>query len=339
MEIGDSRRNLWSIVLAGGDGVRTRDFVQRWFGHEKPKQYCAFVGTRSMFQHSLDRAARLTPWERVVVVAARHHQQEVWPQLDRRPVGMVLLQPKNMDTAAGIFLPLTFILARDPKANVVIYPSDHFIYEEDAFLSAVDHAVWGSSRLGGRPVLLAAKPDDLGLEYGWIKPGRLLDGIGKTSVQTVETFFEKPDEVTAREAMATGGLWNTMVLVAEGRNLWSLGWKCLPEIMPFFERLKEAVDTTDELRVLDTIYEAMPRRNFSSHLLQCAPKQLAVMTMTDVLWSDWGNPDRILSGLEKMGKRPAFSVEQAGSSFGRHDEQEPLPGSVYIRDNERIALP
>jgi mannose-1-phosphate guanylyltransferase len=307
MERGNGEGNPWSIVLAGGDGVRTREFVRRWLGYEKPKQYCAFVGTRSMFQHTLDRAARLTPWERVVVVAARHHQHEIWPQLDGRPAGMVLLQPQNMDTAAGIFLPLTFILARDPQAIVVIYPSDHFIYPEDPFLSAVDHAVRGSTLLGGRPVLLAAKPDSLELEYGWIKPGRFLGRTGKAPIQAVETFFEKPDEATAREARATGGLWNTMVLAAKGRELWSLGWKCFPEMMPRFEQLKEAIDTAEELRVLDAIYDAMPRRNFSSHLLQCAPERLAVMEMTEVRWSDWGNPSRIVDTLDKIGKQPAFA--------------------------------
>jgi mannose-1-phosphate guanylyltransferase len=47
------------MVLAGGDGVRTKEFIRRWLGYEKPKQYCTFVGSRSMFQHTLDRAARL----------------------------------------------------------------------------------------------------------------------------------------------------------------------------------------------------------------------------------------------------------------------------------------
>ena len=309
MEYQDGRGNLWSIVLAGGDGVRTKEFIRRSFGYEKPKQYCTFVGSRSMFQHTLDRAARLTPWERVVVVAARHHQDEVWTHLDGRPAGMVLLQPKNVDTAAGIFLPLTFILARDPEATVVIYPSDHFIYPEDPFVSAVGHAVWGSALLTGRPVLLAARPDRPELEYGWIKPGRFLVSTGKASIQAVETFFEKPDETTAREAVATGSLWNTMVLAAKGRELWSLGLRCFPEMMSLFERLKEAIDTAEELRVLDAIYKEMPRRNFSSDLLHCAPNRLAVMEMRDLLWSDWGNPERILSGLEKIGKRPAFAED------------------------------
>lgn len=306
MKNGDTRGNLWSIVLAGGDGVRTKEFIRRWLGYEKPKQYCTFVGSRSMFQHTLDRAAKLTPWERVVVVAARHHQHEVWNQLDSRPTSMILFQPKNVDTAAGIFLPLTYILARDPLATVVIYPSDHFISPEGSFLSAVNQAVQGSHDLGGRPVLLAATPDRLDLEYGWIKPGRLLAQSGTAAIHAVERFIEKPDEATAREARASGSLWNTMVLAAKGTQLWSLGWKCFPDMMSRFERLKGTIDTTEQLRVIEEIYEDLPRWNFSSHLLQCAPDRLAVMEMKDVLWSDWGNPERILSSLENIGGRPAY---------------------------------
>jgi len=117
MKDGHERGNLWSIVLAGGDGVRTKEFIRRRLGYEKPKQYCTFFGSHSMFQHTLDRATKLTLRERVVVVAARHHEAEVWSQFDGRPAGMVLLLPKNVDTAAGIFLPLTYILARDPQAT------------------------------------------------------------------------------------------------------------------------------------------------------------------------------------------------------------------------------
>jgi len=71
MKHGNAQENLWSIVLAGGDGGRTKEFIRHWLGYEKPKQYCTFVGSRSMFQHTLDRAARLTPWERVVVGGIR----------------------------------------------------------------------------------------------------------------------------------------------------------------------------------------------------------------------------------------------------------------------------
>jgi mannose-1-phosphate guanylyltransferase len=302
MEQGNRHKHLWSIVLAGGDGIRTKEFIRRWLGYEKPKQYCNFVGTRSMFQHTLDRAVRVTPWERVVVVAARHHQTDLWHQLDGRSAGMVLLQPRNVDTAAGVFLPLTYILAHDPHASVVIYPSDHFIWREQAFIDAVRQAVWGSTFLGGRPILLGAKPDSLELEYGWIQPGRFLYRTEKSSIKTVERFVEKPSEPIARDCEGKGSLWNTMILTADGRELWNMGKQCFPEIISLFERLKDAIDTAEEMLVLDAIYDAMPRRNFSKHLLACAPQRLGVMEMKDVVWNDWGNPKRIISGLETIGE-------------------------------------
>src|SRR6185295_16634425 len=144
-------------------------------------------------------------------------------------------------------------------------------------------------------------------EYGWIKPGRLLDQIGAAAIHAVETFIEKPDEATAREARAAGSLWNTMVLAAKGTQLSSLGWKCFPDMMSRFERLKDTSDPAEQLRVIEAIYDALPNRNFSSHLLQRVPERLAVMEMQDVLWSDWGNPERILSGLENIGRQPALA--------------------------------
>jgi hypothetical protein len=78
-------------------------------------------------------------------------------------------------------------------------------------------------------------------------------------------------------------------------------------MMSRFEQLKDTIDTAEQLRVIETIYEDLPQRNFSAHLLQRVPERLAVMEMKDVLWSDWGNPERILSGLENIGRQPALA--------------------------------
>ena len=95
-----------------------------------------------------------------------------------------------------------------------------------------------------------------------------------------------------------------MVLAGKGSELWNLGWKCFPEMMPRFERLKDGIDTAEKLRVLDRSMK--PCRSKLLHaLLQCAPERLAVMEMTGCPWSDWGSPERILSGLERFGKQPA----------------------------------
>jgi len=171
-----AKRPVWSIVLAGGEGERVKPFVLRWLGRHQPKQYCTFVGKRSMFQHTVERATTLTSPERTMVVAACHHHSEVVSQLRGRPIGKLFLQPANCDTAAGIFLPLAYLRARDPQAIVVILPSDHFIHPEYPFLETVRQAMVSAEAMPARMLLLGVRPDGVETDYGWIQRGLPLDG-------------------------------------------------------------------------------------------------------------------------------------------------------------------
>jgi mannose-1-phosphate guanylyltransferase len=298
----------WSIVLAGGDDGGIRAFVQRWLGRPKPKQYCAFVGGRSPFQHTIDRAAKLCRRERIVTVIAREHRRDAWPQLDGRTGGTVLLQPRNRETAAGIYLPLTYIRARDPQATVVVYPSDHFVYPEHRFLDSVQRAVWTAEWLPDRLVLLGVAPDRLELDYGWIMPGERLDGSTAYQIKAVDGILEKPTAAQADAALAGGALWNTCVSAAKAETLWQLGLQCFPDLMACFERLSAAIGTPREVCILDEIYHDMPAHNFSSGLLQRVPDRVAVIEMNGVLWSDWGKPELICHTLRRIGRQPAFSL-------------------------------
>ncbi len=96
--------------------------------------------------------------------------------------------------------------------------------------------------------------------------------------------------------------------------MWERGWQCFPEMMPLFERYGEAVGTSEEQYVLESIYESMLARNFSSHLLERLPQRVAVMELTAILWSDWGNAERILETLQRIGKQPVFSDAYAAAA-------------------------
>ena len=109
--------HLWSIVLAGGEGERTRPFIEKWLGYPLPKQYCTFVGTRSMLQHTLDRADQLSCRDQKVTVVSRTHHQQAWKHLEKQVAGQVILQPRNCNTGAGIFLPLTYVLGMGPQRH------------------------------------------------------------------------------------------------------------------------------------------------------------------------------------------------------------------------------
>ena len=299
--------HLWSIVLAGGEGERTRPFIEQWLGYPLPKQYCTFVGSRSMLQHTWDRARQTTKPTQQITVVARHHRQHALSQADQQAPGQVVLQPRNRDTAAGIFLPLTYIRAQNPHATVVLYPSDHFVFPEDRFVKTVQQAVKATTIFQDRIMLLGVRPTCLELEYGWIEAGGPLGWSSGLCVRRVHAFLEKPDSLEGLTALSNGALWNTFIMTAKVETLWRLGWKCMPEIMERFEKLESVIGTPEEGRTLETIYREMPKRNFSSDLLACVPESVGVIELKDVLWSDWGRPERIADTLRVIGREPAFS--------------------------------
>ena len=323
-------KNVWSIVLAGGEGERLKPFVLRWLGHHRPKQYCTFVGTRSMFEHTLDRATLIASPKRTVVVAARHHRHEMPDQRFANRLHKLIEQPINRDTASGIFLPLSYVRARDPQAMVVIQPSDHFVYPERRFVETIQQCVVAAEAMPDRLLLLGVQPDRLETEYGWIQRGARLKGTSTNPVHAVSSFVEKPGVAQADAILRSGGLWNTLVLTATVDTLWKAGWTCFPDMMPLFERLGSAWDTPDEADILEDLYREMPQYNFSSHLLQRVPERVAVLELTDVLWSDWGKSERIAESIRRIGKIPAFPLDCLGRPFAPN----PIPQKA-----EEILIP
>jgi mannose-1-phosphate guanylyltransferase len=70
------------------------------------------------------------------------------------------VQPANKETGPGILLPLMFIYKRCPEAIVALFPSDHFILEEDRFINHVHLAAQAVNYEPTRIVLLAIEPHE-----------------------------------------------------------------------------------------------------------------------------------------------------------------------------------
>lgn len=92
-------------------------------------------------------------------------------------------------------------------------------------------------------------------------------------------------------------------------TLWQLGRWFFPDMMALFDKLQGTVNSSDEGAVLNEIYRVMPALNFSSHLLPRIVDRLAVIQLSGVIWSDWGNPERIRLTLDRIAKSPAFPRE------------------------------
>jgi mannose-1-phosphate guanylyltransferase len=303
--------NVWSIILAGGEGERLRPLIRSWLGCDKPKQYCAFVGTRSMLQHTIDRADQVTPPEQKMTIIARDHRRRGWPEHLKRKAGKIIVQPEDRGTATAIFLALSYIKKRNPKAIVVVFPSDHFVHPEQRFLEVVRDAVRTAQAIRDSLILLGVPARNPETDYGWIHRGASLRGTGGYRLHIAASFIEKPALEVCRQAMAAGALWNTLILTCSVDFLWSVGRRRFPDTMRLLESFGPAIGTPDEETELDRLYQELPVHNFSSDLLESMPHQIAVLELNGVLWSDWGRRERIEETLREIGKQPAFAVRRA----------------------------
>ncbi len=306
--VSPSAGGLWAIVLAGGEGTRLRPLVRRIYGEERPKQFAALVGSRSLLRQTLDRTALAIAPERTVVVTSGHHARYFASEFGQMQSPRVLVQPLDRGTAAGVLLPAHWIAWRDPEAIAVVLPSDHFVPDESAFMAHV-LAVSDAARHQSEGIILfGARPTGPEPGYGWIEPGVSLEWGTSMPLWQVRSFWEKPSGKTALACFQKGCLWNTFVMVARASALIEAGRCFLPELHGVLSSIAPAAGTEEEQAAIEAAYSLAPAANFSDAILGCSPPSLAVSELPALIWSDWGTPERVFESLQKAGITPDWSL-------------------------------
>lgn len=310
------RDSSWAIVLAGGQGERMAPFVHQWLGHARPKQYCRFVGEKTMLEHTLERARGLVTGDRVLTVAAEGHQGFLADALPGY-TGDVVYQPAARGTAPGIFLPLALIAATaTPAAVVHILPSDHFIRSREHFVRHLRLAERIVRADPGRLVLTGAMPNCAETDFGWIAPGRAVSGDGWAAL-AVRNFQEKPSAASATRYLQSGYLWNTMIVSSTVEALWQLACARLPAMMERFNGLRAALPASGREAAIRGAYAAMPAHDFSKDLIEQSSERCLLLPFKGIAWSDWGRPERIAASAAEFGLQPNFSPALADPAAAR----------------------
>jgi mannose-1-phosphate guanylyltransferase len=304
--------SLWGLVLAAGDGNRLAGYVRELKGSSLPKQYVNVIGRRSMLEHTFDRAERLIPASRILTIVSAHHlaHTEARRQIASRPSDTVILQPENKETGPGILLPLMHLYKRCPEAVVALFPSDHFILEEERFMDYVAIAAQAVARNPDRIVLLATEARRPETEYGYVVPSAEGGQLSFWGARRVAHFAEKPDPDRAQRLATAGGLWNTMIMVFKAKNLLNLTKTLYPELYQRFYGILDVLGEAREKARVKELYRNLEPLNFSKDIMQKVlagfPWTVYVLPMLNVFWSDWGSPRRISHALQALGMNAQF---------------------------------
>lgn len=290
----------WTLALAGGEGVRLADYVQRRFGRRIPKQYCCMLGSRSMLEHTLERLNQLTPPSRTLTVIGTAHAGFAAPQLAGR-CDHVLRQPAARDTGVALYVALAMIKRWHPNAVVTITPTDHYVAPAPRFVEQLRRARCAAAQLRDAVVVLGVPPGDADPDLGYLTIGDKLTQI--PLLRRVAGFVEKPSPARAEQLIAEGALWNTMVACGTVDALWELGRATEPQLIDILDSFVPLVGTRDETDAIEYIYRAILPVSLSSDVFDRGADRLTALELDGVAWSDWGRPERIESVLTARGSR------------------------------------
>ncbi len=296
-----SNKNLWGIVLAGGDGNRLKNFIEKIYGYYRPKQFCTIIGTRSLIRHTIDRAKMIIPTEKVLTIITKHHSKYVAEEIKDQPKETIVVQPYARETGAGVLLPIIKIFKSDRDSTIAILPSDHFIVEEEKFMQYVNEASFFIESNPDKIAMFGIKPDYVDSGFGWIEKSISITHEHLT-INKVERFWEKPSKNKADELFMNGGLLNTFILVGKSRTFLQYAQEITPDLFDEFIPLLINKNKETENLLIEQIFQSVPLINFSSDFLTKICEHLCVIETKDIYWSDWGEEQRVISDLKKIEK-------------------------------------
>jgi mannose-1-phosphate guanylyltransferase len=296
----------WTLILAGGDGLRLRTLTRQIAGDRRPKQYCQIVDGETLLDGTRRRAELVVPAQRHVIVVTRQHEPYYRHLGDAVPPAQLVVQPANRGTGAGILYPLLRIVATAGDVPLVILPSDHYVSDERALADHLEAALVAVRERRDVVVLLGVEARSPETDYGWIESVPVALPTDGPPLFPVQRFWEKPSRSLAERLVRRGCLWNSFMMVGFVRTFLRLIWDTAPGLLADFEPVRHAHTAGEEASLVERIYARMPSVNFSEAVLVPGTRHLLVLPVESLAWSDWGEPARVLATLRGAGVRPSW---------------------------------
>ncbi len=292
----NDQKQVWAVVLAAGDGTRLAALTTDACGNPVPKQFCSLRGQGSLLEDALQRAGQVVKREQVCVVVAEQHRRYWRQALRLLPPQNVIVQPRNCGTANGVLLATLRVLERDPQAQIMFLPADHFVRDEPLLTRSLHELAALPALHPQELVLLGIEPEEADPELGYIVPGACLS----PNTHCVAHFAEKPPWDEARELLKRGALWNSFIFAAQARALVQLLRARMPEsVAAMTAALAAEICEPRPGRMLRELYERLPNVDFSRGVVAGAEHRLRVLRSPACGWSDLGTPKRVAATLQQ----------------------------------------
>lgn len=233
----------------------------------KPKQFLDFFGTgRTLLQQTYDRVSEVVEPGNIYISTNVQYLPLVYEQLPQVDDMHILEEPLRRGTLASVVWGMAVITKRNPKARVLVTPSDQLVLQQDVYTKDV---LDGLEFVASHDCLVAmgekaTRPET---RYGYIQKG---EETGSPGISKVKTFTEKPAREFAETFISDGGfLWNTGLHIFRADVLLDTVCRLMPEYQVAIPRLMCDAEC-DDARLVPEVFQMLPNLSLAVGLLEHA---------------------------------------------------------------------
>ena len=239
------------VIMAGGVGSRFWPMSTT----DRPKQFIDVLGVgKSLLQLTVERFESICQPENVWVVTNKKYADMVHEQLPDMPITNILCEPCRRNTAPCIAYVSWRIKSKNPKANIVVSPSDHVVMDVPEFRRVVKDCLKFTSD-SDAIVTLGMKPTRPETGYGYIQADLSANSLRNKSIYRVDSFREKPDLDTAKQYIAKNNyFWNAGIFIWNVSTIVNAFRIYQPQMAKIFETLMPVYGTQSEQAEIDRMF-------------------------------------------------------------------------------------
>ena len=254
---------------------------------ERPKQFIDVLGVgRSLLQRTMDRFEGVIEKENIWVVTNKKYADVVREQLPEMPADHVLCEPCRRNTAPCIAYVSWRIKSQDPKANVVVTPSDHIVTNVEEFRRVIKQCLEFTED-SDAIVTLGMKPTRPETGYGYIQADLSMSSMRNKEIFRVDSFKEKPNLETATEYIKDKSyFWNAGIFIWNVSTIVNAFRVFQPVLSKIFESMLPIYGTDKEQEMIDKRYPEC--QNISVAYAIMEEVEEIFVCPADFGWSDLG---------------------------------------------------
>ncbi|MBO5186657.1 MAG: mannose-1-phosphate guanylyltransferase [Prevotella sp.] len=282
------------VIMAGGVGSRFWPMSTA----ENPKQFIDVLGVgKSLLQLTVERFKDICDHNNIWIVTNEKYMNIVKEQLPDIPEGNILCEPCRRNTAPCIAYVSWRIKSKDPKANIVISPSDHIVTNVAEFTRVISSCMSFTSN-NDAIVTLGIKPSRPETGYGYIQADLSSSSLRNKEIYKVDSFREKPDLQTAQQYIQKKNyFWNAGIFIWNVNTIVNAFRVYQPTMAKLFESLIPVYGTADEQKEINRLFPECENISVDYAIMEKAEE--IFICPADFGWSDLGTWGSLLTQTKK----------------------------------------